>query len=438
MKSLLIKNGHLIDPAQGIDESGSLLITGDKIAWQGKGETPPPHQNLDAIDARGLIVCPGFVDLHCHLREPGFEEKETIATGTQAAARGGFTTICAMPNTDPPMDNPYVIEWVKAKAAKESPVRVLPIGCITKGRKGQELAEMGEMAAAGVVGFSDDGDPVPDSRLMRLALDYTLYVGLPIIEHSEDKRLSEGGHMNEGAISTQMGIPAMPAAAEEVAVARDLILAKLTGGLLHLTHVSTEDSVDLVRLYKEKGVKVTADVTPWHLTLTEERVNGYNTSAKMKPPFRTAMDVQACIKALKEGVIDFIGTDHAPHAQPDKACEFALAASGCSCFETALGNLLTLVHGGHLSLATLIAKITSEPAKIIGNKHGILGTLATGASADVTIFDPGKEWVVDTKTFASKGKNNPLDGETLKGKVMATISRGKIAYKEEAIKLKKG
>ena len=434
MKSLLIKGGRIIDPAQGIDEIGSLLITDGKIEWQGKGDTIPPQKDYDVIDAKGLVVSPGFIDLHCHLRQPGFEESETIASGTRAAAKGGFTTICCMPNTDPPLDNRYVIDYVRQTAAREGVVRVLPVGCISKGRKGQELAELGALTEAGVIGYSDDGDPVTDARLMRRTLEYGRAFGLPVINHCEDKVLSDGGHMNEGVISNKLGIPGIPAAAEEVMVARDLALAQLTEGWIYLPHISTEGSVDLIRLAKQKGVRVTAEVTPHHLTLTEEKVVGFNTSAKMYPPLRTQKDIQALIQGLKDNVIDLIATDHAPWNQTEKLCEFGPAAKGVSVFETALGSLMSLVHGGELTLRTLIAKLTVEPAKVIGDKHGKLGTLAAGAGADVTIFNPDKEWVVDINKFVSKGKATPLEGETLKGKVMATISQGKIAYRNESFK----
>jgi len=436
MKPLLIQGGHIIDPSRGIDEIGSLLITEGKISWLGKGEIASPQLDCDTLHAQGLIVCPGFVDLHCHLRQPGFEEKETIATGSQAAARGGFTTICCMPNTSPPLDSRATIDYVKSTASSEGVVRILLIGCISKGREGEELAPMSELASAGVIAYSDDGKPVLNSNLMRQALDCSRGLGLPIIDHSEDTLLSEGGLMNEGIISTRLGLQGMPAAAEEIMIARDLILAHLTEARLHIAHVSTEGSVDLIRHAKEKGIKVTAEVTPHHLTLTEEKVIGYNTKAKVNPPLRTKRDTQALIQGLKENVIDAIATDHAPHTEADKLAEFALAPFGISGFETALGSLLSLVHNGQLSLNTLISKLTCEPSKIIGNKYGKLGSLEVGVSADVTIFDPHMEWIVDTKAFASKGKNTPLAGSRLKGKVMATIAQGKLVYKDDSVKLK--
>ena len=434
-KSLLVQGGHIIDPGQRIDEIGSLLITEGKVSWLGTEKIAPPQPDYNILDARGLIVCPGFVDLHCHLRQPGFEEKETIATGTQAAARGGFTTICCMPNTNPPLDSKATIDYVKSTAATEGIVRVLPIGCISKGRKGEELAPMDELASAGVIAYSDDGEPALNSHLMRQALDYSRASGLPIIDHCEDTVLTEGGQMNEGKLSTKLSLQGIPAAAEEIIVARDLALAQLTGGWLHIAHTTTEGSVDLIRRAKEKGIKVTAEATPHHLTLTEEKVIGYNTNAKVNPPLRTRRDIQALIQGLKENVIDIIATDHAPHTEADKLVDFALAPFGISGFETALGSLMSLVHDGQLTLITLIAKLTCEPARIIGNKYGKLGTLHIGAPADVTIFAPNMDWVVDTKAFASKGRNTPLAGLVLKGKVMATISQGKLVYKDDLVKL---
>jgi len=435
-KSLLIQGGKIIDPSQGIEAIGNLLISEGKVSWRGKGEETPPHADYDTLNAKGLVVCPGIIDLHCHLRQPGDEEKETIASGTSAAARGGFTTICCMPNTNPPLDNQTAVEFIKSKSASEGVVRVLPIGCISKGRKGKELAEMGELASAGVIAFSDDGEPVLSSYLMRQALDYSHAFDLPIIDHCEDKTLTEGGQMNEGVISTRLGLRGIPNAAEEIMVARDLALAQLTGGRLHIAHVSTEGSVELIRRAKEKGIKVTAEVTPHHLTLTEEKILGYDTNAKVNPPLRTKRDIKALIQGLKDNTIDIIATDHAPHTEADKLCEFDLAPFGISGFETALGSLMSLVHGGELSLVTLINKLTHEPAKIIGNRYGSLGTLVTGAPADVTILDPNLEWVVEPKAFASKGRNTPLTGERFRGRVMATIYQGKLVYKDDSIKVK--
>ncbi|MBM2825347.1 MAG: pyrC [Dehalococcoidales bacterium] len=435
MKSLLILGGRIVDPSQGIDETGDLLIAEGKILGLGKKEIAPSQPDGDVLNAQGLIVCPGFIDLHCHLREPGFEEKETIATGTRSAARGGFTTICCMPNTNPPLDNAPAVESVKAKAASQGIVRVLPIGCISKGGKGTELSPMSELAAAGVAGYSDDGEPAASSRLMRQALEASRRLSLPIIDHCEDKTLSLGGVINEGAISAKLGLPGIPAVAEEIIVARDLLLAELTGGWLHVAHVSTEGSVDLIRRAKDKGIHVTAEVTPHHLTLTEEMVITGGTNTKVNPPLRTKKDVQALIEGLRDGVIDIISTDHAPHTKADKQCDFARASFGISGFETALGSLMRLVHDGQLTLPALISRFTAAPARILGKRYGQLGTLEVGAPADITIFDPERDWLVDTDTFASKGKNTPLAGFILKGKIMATIYQGKLVYKDDSIKL---
>jgi len=435
-KPLLIKDGRILDPSQRIDEIGSLLIKEDKIAWLGRGEASPPRSNYDILPARGLIVCPGFIDLHCHLRQPGFEEKETIATGTKAAARGGFTTICCMPNTSPPLDSKTTVNYVREEAAREGVVRVFSIGCVSKGRKGEELAPLSGLAAAGVVGFSDDGDPVLNTGLMLQALRHSRTLGLPVIDHCEHTELTRGGAMNWGRVSMELGLRGMPAAAEELMVIRDLELAQLTGGWLHIAHVSTEGSVELIRQAKNKGIRVTAEVTPHHLTLTEEKIKSFDANSKVNPPLRTEKDIRALIDGLNDNTIDIIATDHAPHTEADKRCDFVDAPFGISGFETALGSLMSLVHNGQLTVTTLISKLTSGPAGIIGERHGKLGTLATRAIADVTLFNPDKEWKVDTHDFVSKGRNTPLAGSTLKGKVMATISRGQIVYKDKSIKIK--
>ncbi len=435
MKPLLITKGRIIDPSQALDEVGSLLVADGKISWWGRGEMLPPATDYEVLPATGLVVCPGIIDLHCHLREPGFEEKETIATGTRAAARGGFTTICCMPNTNPPLDSVTAIQFVKSKVAAEGVVRVLPVGCISKGRQGEELASLRELDAAGVVGFSDDGSPVMDDGLMRQALEFSRVLGLPIIDHCEDTSLSAGGIINEGRVSLKLGLRGIPAAAEERMVVRDLALAKETGGWLHITHVSTVGSVELIRRAKAEGVRVTCDVTPHHLTLTEDAVIRHGAQVKVNPPLRTKKDIQALIQGLKDDVIDVIATDHAPHTVADKRLDLAEAPSGISGLETALGSLLSLVHEGEITLPSLISKLTREPAKIIGDKYDKLGTLAVGSPADITLFDPNKEWLVDTSTLASKGRNTPLAGAVLKGKVMATIFGGKLVYKDSSIRL---
>ena len=436
MKPLLIKGGRIIDPAQGIDRVSDLLLVDGRVAGLGLDLAAPEGAAL--IEAVGHVVCPGFVDLHCHLREPGYEDRETIATGTRAAARGGFTTVCAMPNTSPTMDNRATVDYVLRKARDEGAVRVLPIGCVTKGSKGKELAEMGELAEAGAVGFSDDGNPVSDPNIMRQALSYSSAYGLPIINHCEVHELSHGGAMNEGWVSNRLGIKGIPSSAEEVMAARDISLAELTGGRLHLAHVSVAGTVALVQRAKERGVNVTCEVTPHHLTLTEEAVLGnrngespfsplaagaYDTHAKVNPPLRSRRDVKAVVAGLRDGVIDFIATDHAPHNRVSKLCTLDEASFGISGLETALGALMSLVHAGDISLGLLVEKLTAAPARFLGME---LGTLRQGAPADVTVFDPDAEWVVDAAGFASKGKNTPLAGVTLKGKVVATIVGGSV------------
>jgi len=425
--TLFIHGGRVIDPSRGMDGIGDLLVAEGKIVQAGHtivlNSLPSDVlSQAKSIDATGLIVCPGFIDLHCHLREPGFEDKETIATGTEAAAVGGFTTVCCMPNTNPPLDTGATVEWVKAKASSDAFVHVLPIGCITRGRKGKEVSPMAELADAGVVGFSDDGDSVPNSQVMRCAMERSRELGLPIIEHYEDKELSRGGVINEGKVSARLKLKGIPAASEEIIVACDLALAKLTGARIHIAHVSTCGSVELIRRARERGVSVTAEVTPHHLTLTEEMVSA---NAKMKPPLCTEDDIRCLLKGLKDGVIDAIATDHAPHTAAEKNCPIEMAAFGISGFETALGCLMGLVHKGEIALTTLISKLTCEPAKIIG-RDDELGTLKAGSTANITIFDPVREWVVDSEQFVSKGKNTPLDGYKLKGKVMVTIVDGRI------------
>ncbi|MEW6034250.1 MAG: dihydroorotase [Chloroflexota bacterium] len=452
-KALLLKGGRIIDPGRNLDRTGDVLIVEGKVARVNDGEAHPPADCV-IIDATGLIVCPGFIDLHCHLREPGFEHKETIASGTRAAARGGYTTVCCMPNTNPPLDTRSAIDFVLRKSTAEGVVRVLPIGCITRGRKGQELAEMGELASAGVVGFSDDGDPVASSRIMRHALQYSLAFGLPLIAHCEDKTLTEGGCINDGWVANRLGLRGMPAAAEVNMVARDIALAQFIGARLHIAHVSTAGAMELIRRAKEKGVRVTAEATPHHLTLTEERVMGtrwgmggglppepgplpsdaYDTDAKVNPPLRTTEDRKALLEGLRDGTIDAIATDHAPHAWEDKACEFGPAAFGVSGLDTALGALLGLVPRGELGITTLISRLTLDPARVLGPRFSGLGTLLEGSVGDVTVFDPEAEWVVTEDSLASRGKNTPFKGAALRGKAMATIVAGNIVYLDERLK----
>ena len=441
---LLIKGGRLIDPSQGIDGIADLLVEDGVVSGMAQHIDPPEH--AEVIDATGMIVSPGFIDVHCHLREPGFEDKETIATGTLAAARGGFTTVCAMPNTNPTMDTASTLEYVLRKARDEAAVRVLPIGCVTKQSKGAELAEMGELAEAGAIGFSDDGNPVVNSNIMRQALSYSSALGLPIINHCEEPSLFHGGSMNEGWISNRLGIKGIPNSAEDIMVARDINLAELTDGRYHVAHLSTAGALELVRRAKERGMKnVTAEVTPHHLTLTDEAILGrtadgsngsgayapltsaaYDTTAKVNPPLREQADMEAMIQGLRDGVIDLIATDHAPHNRTDKECTFHEAAFGISTLETALGQLMALVHSGAIDLPLLIEKMTLAPARFL--RRTDIGTLKQGAPADITIIDPDTKWVVDTAQFASKGKNTPLQGAILKGHVHATLLEGQVVY----------
>ena len=432
--SLLIRGGRIIDPSREIDKIGNLLVKQGKIEWSGDGM--PPDTDYDVLDTEGLIVCPGFIDLHCHLRQPGNEEKETIATGTWAAARGGFTTVCCMPNTTPPLDNEATLNYVRTIAVREGIVRVFPIGCVTLGRKGDELADLNEMEMNGAVAYSDDGAPVGRAEIMRRALEYSRDFNRPIIDHCEDLSLTKGGQVNEGVVSLEMGLRGMPAAAEENLVRRDIELAKETGGHVHIAHVSTEGSVNLIRTAKEEGVYVTAEVTPHHLTLNENDVIKYGTQAKVNPPLRSKRDTIALLRALNDGVIDIVATDHAPHTKADKACVFSRAAFGISGFETALGSLVGLILRSEFSLNNMIAALTIGPARVLG--YAKLGTLEIGAPADICIFDLHKEWVVDSNKFASKGKNTPWNGQNLKGKVMATIYTGNPVYMDESLKIEKG
>ena len=434
--SLLIKGGRIIDPIGGLDIVGDLWLQ-DGVVMGLEGHIDVPLQTR-VVDATGLVVCPGFIDIHCHLREPGDQDKETIATGTAAAAKGGFTTVCAMPNTRPPIDSAEMVELILGKTRDEGVVRVLPIGCVTQGREGSVLAKLEELARAGAIGFSDDGSPVADEDLMRQALAS----GLLIINHCEDFEISNGGVMNEGDTADGLGLKGWPALAEEVMVARDISLAASTGGRLHLAHLSAAGSVELVRRAKERGIPVTAEATPHHLTITEEwaktglgQRRSYKTNAKVNPPLRTSPDVAALVQGLKDGVIDCIATDHAPHTLTDKACTFEEAAFGISGLETALGSLLALVHDGRLDMTTLVERLTAGPARVLGRPDLCPATLKPGSPADVTIFDPQAEWVVDTSKIVSKGKNTPLEGATLKGRVVVTIVNGRVVYEDEAVKV---
>jgi dihydroorotase len=422
--SLLIQNGRVVDPANSVDAVQDVLIAGDRIQRTGRGLNPPPDATV--LDASGKVVCPGFIDIHVHLREPGLEYKETVATGTRAAAAGGFTAVCCMANTQPVNDNRAVTDYILAKAATEGVVRVYPIGAVTRGLAGKELAELAELAEAGCVAFSDDGHCVMNAALYRRAMEYTLPFGAPLISHAEDHDLSRGTSMNEGVVSTELGIPGAPAAAEDVMVARDILLAELTGAHVHIAHVSTAGAVRLVRDAKARGVRVTAEVTPHHLVLTEEAVRGFDSNTKMNPPLRTKRDVEVLLEALIDGTIDCIATDHAPHAASEKEGEYDQAAFGIVGLETAVGLLLNrLVKAGALPLATLIARLSRDPARLLGLPGG---SLATGGPADVTILDLEGEWTIDPARFQSKSRNSPFGGWALTGRPWKTIVGGRIVW----------
>jgi dihydroorotase len=414
--NILIKNGTVIDPANKVDEKLDLLVADGKIAKLGK----PGSLHADGaqvIDASGRLVVPGLIDMHVHLREPGFEYKETIATGTAAAKAGGFTAVCCMPNTNPVNDNRSVTEFILSQA-KNASAQVYPIGAITKGSKGEELAEMGELHAAGCFAVSDDGRPVMNASMMRRAMEYSKIFDMLIISHCEDTSLSGKGVMNEGLISTELGLRGIPRAAEDVMTARDLSLAELTKCRLHIAHVSTAGSVRMIRDAKARGVRVTAETCPHYFTLTDEAVRGYNTMAKMNPPLRTPEDVAAIKQGLKDGTLDVIVTDHAPHGMDEKSGEFDFAPFGIVGLETSLGLTLQLVQEGVLSLSVAIQKLTTNPASVMKLSKG---TLSIGAAADITIIDPDLAWTVDASQFKSKSKNTPFNGWKLKGKAVQTI-----------------
>lgn len=429
MSELLLKNGRIIDPAQNLDTVGDILIREGKIAEVGANIDAPAAEVLDMTDK---ILAPGLVDIHCHLREPGLERKETIATGTRAAANGGFTTVLPMPNTAPVADSPASVLYIKSRSKETGVVHVYPIGAITKGSKGLELAEMSAMADAGAVAFSDDGRPVESSRMMRLAMEYSLITKLPLIAHEEDLALVDEGDMNEGYYSTVLGLRGNPVAAEETMIARDIILARLTGAKLHVAHVSTAHGVQMIREAKAEGLNITAEVTPHHLTLTEEAVKTYDTNTKVNPPLRTQADVDALIQGLKEGVIDCVATDHAPHTIEDKVVEYHFAANGISGFETALPLLWTaLVKNGSFTPLELIERMSTAPARIMNLP---CGSLKVGAAADIVAIDPETILAVDKEAFYSKGKNTPYHGKLLSGWPVLTLVDGEVIMENREVK----
>src|SRR5687768_8077292 len=423
----LIQGGHVIDPGRVIGvadvliEDGKVVAIGHDLLVKRTRKSGEIH----VIDAANKLVVPGFVDLHVHLREPGFEYKETIKTGTAAAAAGGFTSVCCMPNTHPVNDSQAITEFILEQARMAGNARVFPVGAITKGSEGKELAEIGDLRRAGCVAISDDGQPVMNSMVMRRAMEYALAFDLPVIDHCEDLHLSEGGCMNEGIVSTQLGLQGVPAAAEDVMVSRNLALAELTGARLHLAHISTVGSVRMVREAKSRGIKVTAEACPHHFTLTEEVVRGFNTLAKMNPPLRTWKDVQAIKEGLRDGTIDVIATDHAPHATQEKQQGFTEAPFGIVGLETALSLTLALVEEGILSLESAIEKLSTAPARVFSLAKG---TLQVGADADVAIIDPQAQWEVDPAKFRSKSRNTPFSGWKVKGLVLTTIVGGRVVF----------
>ena len=424
----LIKGGHVIDAKTKINECLDILIENGKIVEIGKDLD---FVNGDIIYAEGKYVLPGLVDAHCHLRDPGQEYKEDIETGTRSAAKGGFTSIACMPNTNPVIDNQAIVKYIINKAKQDGVVNVYPIGAISKGLKGEELSEIGELKFAGAVAISDYGRPLKSSALMKKALQYSSMFDITVISHCEDLDLADEGAMNEGYMSTILGLKGIPSAAEEIMVARDLILAEYTKVPVHIAHVSTELSVDLIRHAKSRGVKVTCETCPHYFTLTEEACDGFNTLAKVNPPLRTKKDVEAIIEGLKDGTIDIIATDHAPHHEDEKNVEFAVAANGMVGFETALPLSITyLVKPGHLTLEQLVEKMCVNPSKILGlNK----GSIEIGNSADLTIIDLDEEYVVDISKFSSKSKNSPFNGFKLQGTVYYTIVNGNVVVREKVL-----
>ena len=429
MKPILIRGGRVIDPSRGTDGVADVFIEQGAVAAVGSGIAPDPD-GVDIVDATGLVVAPGLIDLHVHLREPGNEDVETVASGAASAAAGGFTAVCAMPNTDPVTDNQAAVGFIRSQGEHAGMARVYPIGAISLGQKGQQLAEFGEMVGAGAVAVSDDGRPVVSSHLMRTALEYARTFGIPVADHCEDPALTAGASMHEGIVSTRLGLKGYPAAGEEIMVARDIILAELTGGHVHLCHLSSRGSVELVRRAKEKGLRVTAEVCPHHYALTHEAVEGYNTNAKMSPPLREPADRESLRQALRDGTIDVIATDHAPHHYDAKEREFEDAPNGIIGLETAFALGMTeLVETGLMSLPELLLRMSTAPARVFGLAGG---TLAVGAPADVVVLDPAARWTVDPTRFLSRSRNTPFTGRELTGRAELTIVGGRIVHRRSA------
>ena len=428
---LLIANGHLIDPAAPENTGMSVLVEDGKVsAWFGPKDPKP--EGCEVFDASGLLVAPGFIDMHVHLREPGQEHKETIASGCAAAVAGGWTGVCPMPNTNPVNDNAAITRYMIEQAERAALANVFPIGAITKSSDGSELAEMGEMKAAGAVAVSDDGRPVPNAGIMRRAMQYAKDFDLPVIDHCEDRSLSSGGVMHEGRISLLLGLKGMPALAEEIDVVRDILLAKETGAHIHIAHVSTKGAIEAVRRAKNEGINITCEVTPHHLTLTDRSVEGYDTNTKMAPPLRSEEHLEAIIEGIKDGTIDAIATDHAPHHADEKALEYDRAPFGITGLETGVGLAFNeLVHKGIIGLERLVEMCSTNPAKIFRLEGR--GTLKPGSSADITIIDPTRDWTFNAFESRSKSRNTPFDGRRFTGKAVATIIGGRIVFTDTEI-----
>lgn len=425
---LLLKGGRIIDPAQKLDKVGDVLVENGVVARVG-GDIDAG--GAEVFDARGLVVAPGLIDMHAHLREPGQEAKEDFASGTRAAAAGGFTTVCSMPNTRPAVDNAVLVNGLIRRAEVEGVVNVKVIGALTKGQEGKELTEVGDMLLAGAVALSDDGHHVASARILRTGFEYAGMFGGLIISHAEEASLVEDGYMHEGAVSAMLGLKGRPAVAEDIAVGRDIMLAEYTGGRLHVAHVSTAGAVELIRRAKARGVKVTAEATPHNLTLTDEAVIGYDPATKVNPPLRSREHVDALVAGLKDGTIDCIATDHAPHAYEEKDMEFRYAPSGFAGLETAVGVVLTgLYHSGKLTLPEIVEKLTAAPARVLGLEAG---SLKAGAAADITVLDPEAEWTVASEKFYTRGKCTPFEGKRLKGRAVATIVGGRLVMRNGEI-----
>jgi dihydroorotase len=424
MKPILLRGARVIDPSRGTDGVADVYVVDGRI--EAIGRNIAPGDGAEVIEVTGKVIAPGLIDLHVHLREPGQEDLETVATGAMAAAAGGFTAVCAMPNTDPVTDNQAAVGFIVRQATRAARARVYPIGAITLGQKGLQLAEFGEMVGAGAVAVSDDGKPVVSSHMMRTALEYAQAFGIPVADHCEDPTLSHGS-MHEGLVSTRLGLKGIPSAAEEIMVARDIILAELTGGHVHLCHMSTRGSVELIRRAKDRGLPVTAEATPHHFSLTHERVEGYDTHAKMNPPLREEADREAIRQALRDGTIDVVASDHAPHHYDAKEREFDDAPNGIIGLETALSlGLRELVRPGLLTLPELIDRMSTRAARIF---HLPGGTLASGAPADLVVFDPEASWVVEPARLHSRSRNTPFAGETLPGVVHLTLVDGTVVFR---------